>query len=210
MKELLLNLRSPFLTFQLEDHYFLFDGGRAVLLEVTSIIYDIANSLPLYQVQSGDHFEFPTHQLLQKYTEEELNTAFQELHSFNQNGLLKYKGRIYEVYNQVYSLPEDQAAPSALWLNISHDCNMRCTYCYAEGGEYHHTKGMMSVETAKTCIDYWFEHANRSSERYDVTFFGGEPLLNQEVLFFAVDYINRLMKQIGGKYSIRLQQTELY
>lgn len=81
-------------------------------------------------------------------------------------------------------------------LSIAHTCNMSCTYCFADGGTYG-AKKVMSKETAKDSIDYFFRYASRSAPKYNIHFMGGEPLTNLDVFYFAVDYINNRAQEFG-------------
>ena len=90
-----------------------------------------------------------------------------------------------------------------IWLSLTESCNMNCSYCFGEYGN----KGfasMMSIETAKKCIDYFFRYANQYVDVYSVRFFGGEPLLNKEVLQFSIEYINEKTKDVGKRISYLL------
>lgn len=89
----------------------------------------------------------------------------------------------------------DKKYLSSLWLNISNDCNLRCLYCYGSGGSYGNIRKLMTIEKAKSVIDYWFKYLNVNSKEIGVAFFGGEPLMNKKVLLFAVDYINNLLRE---------------
>lgn len=81
-------------------------------------------------------------------------------------------------------------------LSISHVCNMRCTYCFADGGTYGLEK-IMSKATAKDAIDYFFDYASKEAPKYNMHFMGGEPLLNLDVFYFSIDYMNSKAKEIG-------------
>ena len=81
-------------------------------------------------------------------------------------------------------------------LSISHVCNMRCTYCFADGGTYGLEK-IMSKATAKDAIDYFFDYASKEAPKYNMHFKGGEPLLNLDVFYFSIDYMNSKAKEIG-------------
>lgn len=94
----------------------------------------------------------------------------------------------------------------SLWLNISHDCNLRCLYCYGSGGSYGNKRKLMTIDKAKEIIDYWIKYLNMDSDDISVAFFGGEPLMNKKVLIFCVNYINQnLMKY--GKYANYVMTT---
>lgn len=89
----------------------------------------------------------------------------------------------------------NKKALTSLLINISHDCNLRCKYCYGDGGYYGKERELMTVERAKEIIDYWFKYLYIGKEKINVTFFGGEPLMNKEVLIFSVNYINDLLSK---------------
>lgn len=75
----------------------------------------------------------------------------------------------------------------ALCLHIAHDCNLKCVYCFAEEGEYHGHRSLMSAEVGKAAIDFLI--ANSGSRRnLEVDFFGGEPLMNFDVVKEIVSY----------------------
>ncbi|WP_334074063.1 radical SAM/SPASM domain-containing protein [Paenibacillus sp. A14] len=86
-------------------------------------------------------------------------------------------------------------ALTKLWLSLTEGCNMQCAYCFGDYGL--RNKVMMSEETAKACIDYFFKYAARQADKYNVNFFGGEPLLNKKTFLYAVDYINRKAREAG-------------
>lgn len=81
-------------------------------------------------------------------------------------------------------------------LSISHACNMRCAYCFADGGTYG-SKKIMSKATAKDAIDYFFKYASKEAPKYNMHFMGGEPLLNLDVFYFSIDYMNNKVKECG-------------
>lgn len=77
-------------------------------------------------------------------------------------------------------------------LHVANDCNLRCKYCYASGGGYGKTRGMMNMDTAKRFVDYCCENFKRVKH---IVFFGGEPFLNHSV----IEYIcNRFKERFTG------------
>ncbi len=75
----------------------------------------------------------------------------------------------------------------AMCLNIAHDCNLRCTYCFASTGDFGEGRKLMSFETGKKAVDFLLKHsANRQNLEMD--FFGGEPLMNFDVVKQIVAY----------------------
>lgn len=76
----------------------------------------------------------------------------------------------------------------AMCLNICHDCNMRCSYCFAESGRYgSEQRSSMSAETGKRAVDFLIE-ASGPRHNLDIDFFGGEPLMNWDVVKGLVTY----------------------
>lgn len=87
---------------------------------------------------------------------------------------------------------------SSITLMISQECNLRCKYCYGEGGEYSH-KGKMSIEVAKKAVDFFISQAN--GDKLNICFFGGEPLMNFDVVREIVSYTKALEKSTGKKFT---------
>lgn len=89
--------------------------------------------------------------------------------------------------NVLANFKDRQTVVKALCLHIAHDCNLRCRYCFAGEGEYHGDRSMMSAEVGKKAIDYLV--ANSGNRRnLEVDFFGGEPLMNFDVVKEIVEY----------------------
>lgn len=85
-------------------------------------------------------------------------------------------------------------------LHVSNDCNLDCTYCYAGGGDYGEEKSLMTKETAKSVIDFFFSHYEYIGS---ICFFGGEPLMNYAVVQFVCEHITKLYNSNKIKYLPR-------
>lgn len=92
----------------------------------------------------------------------------------------------------------------ALCLHVAHTCNLNCTYCFASQGKYHGERAIMSRETGRRAIDFLIENSG-SHVNLDVDFFGGEPLMNWEVVKDIVAY-GREQEKLHGK-NIRFTLT---
>ena len=102
---------------------------------------------------------------------------------------------IYE--GMVEVVKERKTVVKALCMHIAHDCNLACRYCFAEEGEYHGRRAMMSYEVGKKALDFLI--ANSGSRRnLEVDFFGGEPLMNWQVVKDLVKY-GREQEKIHNK-----------
>lgn len=103
---------------------------------------------------------------------------------------------IYEDY--IGEVKKRKTVVKALCLHIAHDCNLACRYCFAEEGEYHGRRGLMSYEVGKKALDFLV--ANSGNRRnLEVDFFGGEPLMNWQTVKDLVAY-GRSLEEPHGKH----------
>jgi uncharacterized protein len=104
-----------------------------------------------------------------------------------------------DVYREyVTDFKNRKTVVKALCLHIAHDCNLACQYCFAEEGEYHGRRALMSFEVGKKALDFLI--ANSGSRRnLEVDFFGGEPLMNWQVVKQLVEY-GRSQEKIHNKH----------
>lgn len=105
-----------------------------------------------------------------------------------------------------YTLAKDKQIGEikALCLHICHDCNLRCKYCFADEGTYHSKcKEYMSFEVGKKAIDFLIEKSGRR-QNLEVDFFGGEPLMNLEVVKQIVAYAKEQGKNAGKTFNFTL------
>jgi len=91
----------------------------------------------------------------------------------------------------------------ALCLHVAHTCNLNCEYCFASQGKFHGERALMSFETGKAALDFLV--ANSGSRRnLEVDFFGGEPLMNFDVVKRLVDYARGIEKEAGKRFRFTL------
>ncbi len=162
------------------------NNGYNIILDVNSgavhvvdeVVYDM---IPLYQ---GNTREEIFQKLGGDYEAGELAEAYEEIRALTEDKQLFTEDE-YETY-----IGEFQNRPTvvkALCLHIAHDCNLACRYCFAEEGEYHGKRELMSFETGRAALDFLI--ANSGNRRnLEVDFFGGEPLLNFQVVKDLVAY----------------------
>lgn len=195
------------------------EGMSSNYMEIKTITYDNNNRYFFYDIQSGFFVEsrailnkiiglYPEHSpeeildlLKEEYPEELIKKSFEYIKNmYKSNGMLSQKNKVI----QKNSPPKLKN----LWLNIVHDCNMRCIYCFANGGDYKDERMNMSVERAKKCIDYWYKNLG-DFDKVNVYFFGGEPFLNRKVIEYSMEYIDNLIKSTGRKvcYNITTNGT---
>ncbi|MGN1479589.1 MAG: thioether cross-link-forming SCIFF peptide maturase, partial [Acutalibacteraceae bacterium] len=91
----------------------------------------------------------------------------------------------------------------ALCLHIAHTCNLNCSYCFASQGKYHGERALMSFEVGKRALDFLVENSG-SRRNLEVDFFGGEPLMNFEVVKDLVAYARSIEKEKGKNFRFTL------
>ena len=91
----------------------------------------------------------------------------------------------------------------AMCLHVAHDCNLRCHYCFAESGSFGGSRGLMSLDTGKKAIDFLLENSG-NRPHCEVDFFGGEPLLNFDVIKELVRYGRQRAEAAGKKIKYTL------
>ena len=137
---------------------------------------------------------------LGSYAKEELREAVEEILALKEAGLL-YSPDVYESY--IDSFNQRKTVVKALCLHIAHDCNLACRYCFAEEGEYHGRRELMSLETGKKALDFLVAGSG-SRVNLEVDFFGGEPLMNWQVVKELVAYGRSLEKANNKKFRFTL------
>jgi len=162
------------------------NNGYNILLDVNSgsvhvvddIVYDI---IALYKEKSREEI---ISQLSEKYSESELNEAYDEIVQLENEGVLFTKDS-YKDY--VFDFKKRPTVVKALCLHIAHDCNLACRYCFAGEGEYQGDKSLMSFEVGKKALDFLIANSGKR-RNLEVDFFGGEPLMNFDVVKKLVEY----------------------
>lgn len=130
----------------------------------------------------------------------ELEEAIDEILTLKDQDMLFAKD-IYEDY--IYDFKKRQTVVKALCLHIAHDCNLACRYCFAEEGEYHGRRALMSYEVGKKALDFLVAHSG-NRVNLEVDFFGGEPLMNWQVVKDLVAYGRSLEEPNDKKFRFTL------
>ena len=91
----------------------------------------------------------------------------------------------------------------ALCLHVAHTCNLNCAYCFASQGKYHGDRAIMSFEVGKAALDFLVEHSG-TRRNLEVDFFGGEPLMNFDVVKELVAYARSIEKEHGKNFRFTL------
>ena len=183
-------------------HQFKNNGYNIVLDEnsgsvhvVDDLVYDV-----LEEKTSGKENEQIIKSLSGKYPVEEIKEAFDEIEELKKEGAL-YTEDIYKDAVDVFA--ERPTVVKALCLHIAHDCNLACKYCFAEEGEYHGHRELMSFEVGKKALDFLIANSG-NRVNLEVDFFGGEPLMNWDVVKKLVEYGRSQEKANNKKFRFTL------
>ena len=173
------------------------NNGYNIVLDVNSgsvhvvddLVYDV-----IAKLDQGATEEETTAALKAVYPEQEIAEAMEECRELKDAGVL-FTEDVYE--KAIIDYKERKTVVKALCLHIAHDCNLACKYCFAEEGEYHGRRALMSFEVGKKALDFII--ANSGQRRnLEVDFFGGEPLMNWQVVKDLVAY-GREQEKIHNK-----------
>ncbi len=162
---------------------------------VDDVVYDV---LPFLEENNGEEDILAA--LSGKYQKESILEAIADCRELEEAGTL-FTEDVYESAIEHFS--KRPTVVKALCLHIAHDCNLACRYCFAEEGEYHGRRALMSYEVGKQALDFLI--ANSGNRRnLEVDFFGGEPLMNWQVVKDLVEYGRSLEEPCRKKFRFTL------
>jgi len=167
---------------------------------VDDVVYDL---IPYMENKEAVSVKEASELTGKKYNDTDLMEAINEINELRDNGSL-YSKDIYEAYVDNFTKAKTMdPVVKAMCLHIAHDCNLRCRYCFAEEGEYHGRKAMMSYEVGKQALDYLMDHSG-NRVNLEVDFFGGEPTMNFDVVKKLVAYGRSQEKERNKKFRFTL------
>ncbi len=177
------------------------NNGYNIVLDVCSgsvhvvddLVYDV---IALYEESDLDEII----KQLSKYPEEEIREAYGEITELKEAGQL-FTEDVYK--DAIIDFKKRKTVVKALCLHIAHDCNLACKYCFAEEGEYHGGRALMSYEVGKKALDFLIANSG-NRVNLEVDFFGGEPLMNFNVVKDLVAYGRSKEKEFNKKFRFTL------
>lgn len=134
----------------------------------------------------------------EKYAADDIQETYGELLELQENGLLFSEDDYAQFADRMVSSPL-----KAMCLHVSHDCNLRCKYCFAGQGIYGGKPQVMSFEVAKAAIDFLIEKSV-GRRHLELDFFGGEPLMNFDVVRQTVAYAREREKEAGKEFRFTM------
>ena len=187
--------------YKLNGYNIVLDICSGAVHAVDDIAYDI---ISMYQDESKERI---IDAMCEKYLGIEDVTKEDILECFDQVTELKDSGKLFvpDTFEPIAGelKRKTSGVVKALCLHIAHTCNLNCSYCFASQGKYHGERALMSFETGKRALDFLVENSG-SRRNLEVDFFGGEPLMNFEVVKQLVEYARSIEKEKNKNFRFTL------
>lgn len=178
--------------FQNNGYYIVMDVNSGAVHVVDEPVYDLLGLLDENSESMEESCpQFVLDGLAGRYDGQTVMEIYDELLELYHAGQLFSKDDYAQFSNRMVRAPL-----KAMCLHVSHDCNLRCKYCFAGQGVYGGEKKIMSLKVAKAAIDFLIEKS-QGRRNLELDFFGGEPLMNFDVVRETVKYARSLEKEHG-------------
>ena len=187
--------------YQLNGYNIVLDTCSGGIHVVDEVAYDV---IGLFATCSEEEI---VSQLLEKYreypdvTEEDLRDCIDDVKELKESGQLFTEDNFCEMAGEFKARSGDVV--KALCLHVAHTCNLNCSYCFASQGKYHGDRAIMSFEVGKQALDFLVAHSG-TRRNLEVDFFGGEPLMNWQVVKDLVMYARSIEKEAGKNFRFTL------
>ena len=185
---------------QLNGYNIVLDTCSGSIHVVDDVAYD---AIALYKEWPAEEI---VSRLLEKYgsrpdvTAEELRACLEDIRALGTAGKL-YSPDTFQPLAADFK--NRSAVVKALCLHVAHTCNLNCAYCFASQGKYHGDRALMSFEVGRRALDFLMENSG-SRVNLEVDFFGGEPLMNWDVIKDLVAYARGQEGPRGKKFRFTL------
>lgn len=186
--------------YKLNNYNIIIDTCSGSIHAVDEITYDIIDML-----NHGIDRKKITEEILAKYsgkiTDNEVIDTFLDIDELIKNGQLFTKDS-FKPLAQTFKQKSGNVI-KALCLHVAHTCNLNCSYCFASQGKFHGERAIMSYEVGKRALDFLVENSG-TRKNLEVDFFGGEPLMNWQVVKDLVKYARSIEKEKGKNFRFTL------
>ena len=187
--------------YKLNGYNIVLDTCSGAIHVVDEVAYDM---IELFNDRTEDQL---VSEMMAKYghredvTEEELRLCIEDIKALIAAGKL-YTPDTFEDKAGVFKARSGNVI-KALCLHVAHTCNLNCDYCFASQGKYHGERAVMSFEVGKRALDFLIENSG-TRHNLEVDFFGGEPLMNWDVVKQLVEYARSVEKQHNKNFRFTL------
>ncbi len=187
--------------FKLNGYKIVLDICSGAVHAVEDIAYDI---ISMYETNSKEDI---IKAMCDKYlscedvTEKDIDECFEQVTELKNQGKLFVPDTFAPMAGELKR--KTSGVIKALCMHIAHTCNLNCSYCFASQGKYHGERALMSFETGKRALDFLVENSG-TRRNLEVDFFGGEPLMNFEVVKQLVAYARSIEKEKNKNFRFTL------
>ena len=181
--------------YKLNGYNIVLDVFSGAVHSVDEVAFDV---ITMYENHSKDEI---VKEILSKYGESEKITEQDVFDCIDDVEELKSQGKLFsqdEYADKAFDFKNRNTVIKALCLHVAHTCNLNCEYCFASQGKYHGDRALMSFEVGKRALDFLIENSG-SRTNLEVDFFGGEPLMNWDVVKQLVAY-GREQEKLHNKH----------
>ncbi|MBR4200843.1 MAG: 4Fe-4S cluster-binding domain-containing protein, partial [Oscillospiraceae bacterium] len=189
-------------------------GGYNIVLDVCSGSVHVVDA-PAYDM-IAIYKDYPKDTVIRRITEQYRNDAeitpediagcYEDIAALEAAGKLFSPDTFAPMAGQLKQ--KTAGVVKALCLHIAHTCNLNCSYCFASQGKYHGERAVMSFEVGKRALDFLVENSG-SRHNLEVDFFGGEPLMNFQVVKDLVAYARSIEQECGKHFRFTLTTNGL-
>lgn len=187
--------------YELNGYYIVLDTCSGSVHVVDEVAYDI---IGMFEQRSEAEI---TQAILEKYSGRPDVTKEDIAECLNDIRALKAAGKLFtpDTYVDMAGTLKERSGDvvKALCLHVAHTCNLNCSYCFASQGKYHGERAIMSFEVGKQALDFLMDHSG-TRRNLEVDFFGGEPLMNWDVVKQLVKYARSVEKERGKNFRFTL------
>ena len=186
-------------SFKLNGYNIVLDTASGSVHSVDDVAYDIINA---YEHSGKEQI---AEDICKKYKDQGVSEA-DVLECIDDVEQLKKEGKLFSEDTfkpDVDILAKRNTVLKAMCLHVAHTCNLNCEYCFASQGKYHGERALMSYEVGKRALDFLVENSG-TRRNLEVDFFGGEPLMNWQVVKDLVAYARSIEKEHGKNFRFTL------
>lgn len=194
-------------SYKLRGYNILLDVNSGLVHVASDVVYELVNMINA-DIEAGvlpafyclPDYSVYKDTLYDRFNAADVDEACDEVKELIENRML-YTEDVY--VDHIESLNNFKTNIKAMCLHVAHDCNLACKYCFADEGEYKGERSLMSLEVGKKAIDLLIENS-KGRKNLEIDFFGGEPLMNFDVVKGIVAYARGLEKEFDKNFRFTL------
>lgn len=187
-----MNKASKMHKFHLNNKYIILDVNTGAVHVVDKIVYEI---IDYYGEKTIDEIK---NTFKSTYGEKAVEDVYNEIDQLTKEGLL-----FSEDVNISHFKYNEENIVKAMCLHVAHDCNLKCSYCFASQGDFKGERSLMSLEVGKKALEYLVKNSG-ARRNLEVDFFGGEPLMNFNLVKDLINYGRELEKKYNKNFRFTI------